>query len=107
MTKNHRLVKVLSISPKPGYQDLNGPVRKTAIRVKGVLRHIQIVLKDQSNSFDLSVLDHEGVIEHTRAIDSSWTRYWGDLCTLELDAGSRVSAPPHSSHTNHMQCTGR
>ncbi len=89
VTKKYRLARILSISPRRGYQDINGPVKKTALKVKGMLRHIQIVLKDQSNSFDLSVLDHEGDIEHTRAIGPSSTKYWGDFCTLKLDAESR------------------
>lgn len=89
ITKKDRLAKILSISPKPEYQDLNGPIKNTSLEVKGILRHIQIVLKQRSKIFDLSVLDHEGKIEHTRAIGPSWNEYSGDLCTLELDATSR------------------
>ncbi len=89
LTKKDRLAQILSISPKPEYQDLNKPVKNTALEVKGMLRHIQIVLKDRSNNFDLSVLDHEGNIEHTRTIGPSWTKSRRDLCTLELDARSR------------------
>ena len=87
VTKKDRLAKILSISPKPEHQDLYGAIKNSTLEVKGMLRHIQIVLKDRSNNFDLSVLDHEGNI--ARAIGPSWTKSRGDLCTLELDARSR------------------
>ena len=87
--KKNSVAKILSISTEPEYQDPFGPVKSGVLEVEGILRRIRVFFKERSNVFDLSLLDHEGSTERTRAIGPSWDKHWGDRCTLELDARSR------------------
>ena len=85
MTKKVSVAKILSISQKADYQNPYGPVKSGVLEVEGILRSIRLCFEDQSEMFDLSVLDHEGSNERMRAIGPYWNEYWGKKCTLELD----------------------
>ena len=85
--KKSCLAEILNIFTKPEYQNPYGPVKRSILEVKGMLRHIRIFLTKSSSPFNLSVLDYEGSNERVRAIGPSWNKIWGDRCLLELDNG--------------------
>ena len=87
--KKSCLAEILNICTNPEYQNPYGRVKSSILKVKGILRHIRLLLTESSSVFDLSVLDYKGSSERVRAIGPSWNEFWGDRCPLELDNGSR------------------
>ena len=92
--EKHPIANILRISTRLKYKDEYGPVESGTLEMEGILRRIQVSFGYETNVFKICVLDHEGGIdsddegndERMRTIGSSWHEYYGDMCTIELDA---------------------
>lgn len=83
------VVSIQELSTELKYQDTYGPVTAGTVSVEGVLRLIQLTFQEESDIFELSVLDDGDNNNEMRIIGPSWDEYYGDMCTLGIDAPFR------------------
>ena len=95
--EKHSLLKILDISTELKYEDTYGPLSSGRLQVEGVLRHIKLVANQETQLWNLCVLDckpNKGIRKlgfsqsekEMRKLGSSWDAHHGEMYKVELDA---------------------